>query len=147
MLIAPCKAMKKQVKFIISVCTVCAMLSAMISVSADVKKYVQDISEQVETEVSGVAEDARRSLAEQAKRNMEREASELICAKYNICADGVYVVAEIDTSDMTAIEVVKINVFLSDTSYSDSVKAYIEGVFGNEVEVLVLQKGSERAEI
>lgn len=146
LLIAPCKAMKKQVKFIISVCTVCALLSAVISVSADLEKYVRNIGAQVETEISGVTEDTRKSLAEQAKKNMERETAELICARYGICEDDVYVVAEIDTSNLAAIEVVRINVFLSDASYAESVKAYTTDIFGNAVEVLVLQKGSGHKE-
>ena len=141
MLIAPCGKLKRQVNFIISLCTVCALLSAIVSVSGEMKEYLEHLETDIEAEMSASGEEARLAVAKQAKKNMEQETERLVCAQCSIDEEDVLVIAEIDASDTSAVEVVKINVFLNDTSLSREVSGYVAKLFENEVEVVVMQKG------
>jgi hypothetical protein len=56
-------------------------------------------------------------------------------------SDDIYVIAELDTTDLSAVEITKISVFLADISHGSAAREYLEKTFMNAVAIDIMKKG------
>ena len=141
MLMAPNGNLKKYVKFIISLCMVCALLSAFFTFSENAEGFFDEIETETENEAGKTKEELYASVAGNAKSNLEAELCKLISAHISVPREDVYVVVRLDTSDFSAVEISEINVFLADISSSDAARVYLSEMFMGAVQINIRQKG------
>lgn len=141
MLICPNGNLEKHVKFLISLCMVCALLSAVISVSGKAEELMQSLEGAINEDVYQSEYDARLAVAKQAKSNMEGEVERLLMGKFGIDEDDVRAVITIDTEDLSAVEITGITLFLGNMDIKDRACGYVAELFAGEVAVSALQKG------
>lgn len=139
--VSPGGNLSKYVKLVISLCMVCALLSAFLTFSENAESFLGKIEAEAGIAAGEAEEEARRRVTAQAKRNMEAELCALIAAHTGAGEEEVYVVAALDTTDFSAVEITEINVFLSDTSKAESVRAFLAEMFAGAVTVNVMHKG------
>ena len=142
MLICPNGRLQTHVKFIISLCMICALLSSFLSVSGDLENFFNGIEISVENEMVQSGEDVRILVAKEAKKNMEQEILRLISSRFGFDGNEVLVIAEIDMSNMEAVDIISVTVFLSDIQKADAVKSYVSELFSNSIDVKVNLKGA-----
>ena len=140
-LVSPNGKLKKHVKFIISLCMVCALASTLISVSEGMEGYLESLGGAIESEKREHVSDTAIAIAAEAKKNIEEETAKMLRARFGFGEDGVYVIAEINAEDTEAVEIVRVNVFITDTEKAEAVRAYVSELFGGAVEVSVMKKG------
>ncbi len=141
MLAAPNGRLQRHVKFIISLCMVCALLSALVSAPAEIEKYLSEIEIEVEESVSAGGEDARLAVAKTAKSNMEAELCRLLCSRYGLAARDVYVVVTLDTRDLSAVEISGVTAFIAGADKCEGAKEYLAELFMSGTEIIIMEKG------
>lgn len=141
MLMAPNGNMKKYVKFIISLCMVCALLSAFFTFSENAEGFLKEIEIETENAAGKTQEELYASVTKSAKSNMEAELCALLAEHLGFSRKDVYVVAQLDTSDYSAVRITEINVFLADVSAEASARAYLREMFMGAVQINIMQKG------
>ena len=141
MLASPNGKMQGHIKFIISLCMVCALLSALVSAPAEIEKYFSEIELEVEESVAEGGEDARLAVAKTAKRNMEAELTRLLCARFSLAESDVYIVVTLDTSDLSAVEISAVTAFIEDAEACEGAQEYLSGLFMGSTEIIIMEKG------
>jgi hypothetical protein len=141
-LVSPNGKLRKHVKFIISLCMVCALASTLISVSDGMEGYLESFAGAIESEKHEQVSDTALAIAAEAKKNIEAETAKMLCARFGFSEDGVYVIAEINAEDTEAVEIVRVNVFIADTQEAQAVRSYVSELFGGAAEVSVMRKGN-----
>jgi hypothetical protein len=140
-IMAPDGNLKKYVKFIVSLCMVCALFSAFLSFSASAKGILSGIVPKVQDTAVRTEEELYLGVAKQAKKNLEAELRALLGAHLGISEGDIYVVAEIDTADLSAVEITKITVFLHDTEHGERARAYLDDCLMGSVQIDIKKKG------
>ena len=141
LLISPDGSTKKYVKFIISLCMVSALLSAFLAFSESAESVFAKIEIQTESAADGTASDVQSAVVREAKRNIEAELCRLLGAHIGADKDELYIVAEVDGSDKSAVEIRTINVFLADMGKQEAARAYLADMFMGAVKINIMQKG------
>lgn len=141
MLMSPNGNLSKHVKFLISLCMVCALLSAVISVSGKADEFIQSLDSAIKEDAYQNEYDSRIAVAKQAKSNMEDEVERLLTSKFGIDQSDVRAVITLDTKDLSAVEITGITLFLGNMDINERACGYIAELFGEEVTVIALQKG------
>ncbi len=141
MLVSPNGKLQGHVKFIISLCMVCTLLSALVSAPAEIEKYLSQIEIEVEESVTQGGENARLTVAKTAKSNMEAEVKRLLCARFELAEEEVYVVVTLDTSDLSAVEISSVTAFISNAESYEGAKEYLSGLFRGEIDTIIMEKG------
>ena len=141
MLVSPGGKLQKHVKFIISLCMVCALLSAFLSFSENAEKIFAEIESEASEGAGEAEEELCREVAKRAKKNMEEELCALLSAHLGLEREGIYVVAALDTGNLSAVEITEINVFLCDVSRAEEARAYLSEMFMGAVKINVMKKG------
>lgn len=141
LIMSPEGNLKKYVKFVLSLCMVCALLSAFFTFAEKAEGIVSEI--EVEAQDSAVKTEGalRLGIVKQAKKNMEKELEELLSTHLDVPSDDIYVIAELDTTDLSAVEVTKISVFLADISHGSAAREYLGKTFMNAVAIDIMKKG------
>ncbi len=141
MLAAPNGRLQPHVKLIISLCMVCALLSALVSAPAEIEKYLSQIEIEVEESASLGGEDARLAVAKTAKSNMEEELCRLLCSRYDLAARDVYVVVTLDTRDLSAVEIIGVTAFIAGADACEGAREYLSELFMGGTEIIIMEKG------
>jgi len=141
LIIAPDGALKKYVKFVLSLCMVCALLSAFFNFSEKAEGFFEKIEIETQDTAAKTEGELRAGIAKQAKKNMEAELRSLLSAHVGVSEKDIYVVVQIDTADLSAVEITKITVFLADTAHSEAARAYLAEMFIDSVDIDIMKKG------
>ena len=141
LIMSPEGNLKKYVKFVLSLCMVCALLSAFFTFAEKAEGIVSEI--EVEAQDSAVKTEGalRLGIVKQAKKNMEKELEALLSTHLDVPSDDIYVIAELDTTDLSAVEITKISVFLADISHGSAAREYLGKTFMNAVAIDIMKKG------
>ena len=94
----------------------------------------QNAAEKAESDIS-------LAITKQAKKNMESELCSLLSSHMGVSESEIYVVAEINTDDFSAVEITKITVFLADTSRGEAARKYLSDIFAGAVPIDIMKKG------
>ncbi len=133
--------LKKYIKYIISLCVVCAMLSGFLSFAGEMPEHLDELEIKVK-EVSAEAQiGAEMRVALAAKENIENELSSLICAQFGFEEDEVYTVVGIDSEDISAVRITLVSVFVSDISEKEKIYAYVSELFLETANIYIMKKG------
>ncbi len=141
LIMSPEGNLKKYVKFVLSLCMVCALLSAFFTFSENAEGVFSEIEAEAQDSAVKTESELRLGIAKQAKKNMESELASLLSAHLGVPKSDIYVVAEIDTTDLSAVEITKINVFLADISAEAAAKDYLRQTLMNAVPIDIMKKG------
>ena len=141
LIIAPDGALKKYVKFVLSLCMVCALLSAFFTFSEKAEGFFEKIEIETQDTATKTEGELRAGIAKQAKKNMEAELRSLLSAHVGVSEEDIYVVVQIDTADLSAVEITKITVFLADTAHSEAAREYLAEMFIDSVDIDIMKKG------
>ncbi len=141
MLISPEGNVKKYIKFIVSLCVVASLISPVFSISERLPEYLENIESETIKESQDLSKEVYADVALTAKKNIEEEVEELIVLNFNFTKEDVYVVATIDSTDITAVKITDITIFLSDTSCKDDIKDYLSELFLQTVNINIIKKG------
>lgn len=141
MLVSPNGKMHGHIKFIISLCMVCALLSALVSAPAEIKKYISEIEFEAQESFTQGGEDARLAVAKTAKSNMEAEIERLLCSHFGLAESEVYVVVTLDTRDLSAVNISGVTAFISGDSEYEGAREYLAELFMGETEIIIMEKG------
>ena len=133
--------LKKHVKFVISLCMVCALLSAVFTFAEKTENFFENIQIDVEDESEKTQTSIKSSVITEAKKNIEKELCALLSERLGVSENDIYVVAEIDTEDFAAVKITKINVFLKDMTHESAAREYVSEIFLGSVKIDILQKG------
>ena len=129
------------IKFIISLCMISALLSALVSAPAEIEKYLSEIEIEAEESAAQSAEDARLAVAKTAKKNMENEITRLLCERYSLAESDVYVVVTLDTGDLSAVEISAVTAFIDGAEKCEGAPEYLAELFMDSVEIIIMEKG------
>ncbi len=141
MLVSPNGKMHGHIKFVISLCMVCALLSALVSAPAEIEKYLSEIEIESQESAAQGGEDARLAVAKTAKSNMEAEVLRLLCSRFGLAESDVYVVVTLDTSDLSAVDISAVTAFISNASAYEGAREYLAELFMGETEIYIMEKG------
>ena len=141
MLMAPNGNLKKYVKFVISLCMVCALLSAFFTFSENAEGLISKIETATGEEAYKTKEELYRQIVKETKKNMESEICSLLAAHTGVAREDIYTVAKLDAGDYSSVEITEIYVFLADMSAADAARAYLEEMFMGSVTINIRQKG------
>jgi hypothetical protein len=138
---APDGKLKKHVKFVLSICMVCALLSAFLSFSENASELFGKIGEAAESNAQKNQAEIYLDVAKTAKKNMEAELRSLLCTRLEEKESGIYVVVQIDTEDLSAVEITGISVFLDDMEKAEEAQSYLDEMFMGSVKINIMKKG------
>jgi hypothetical protein len=141
LIMAPDGNLKKYVKFVLSLCMVCALLSAFFTFSEKAEWLFSEMETEAEDSAAKTESELRIGVVNQAKKNMEAELCALLSAHTGAPKSDIYVVAQIDARDLSAVEITKITVFLADMEKSEDVRAYLAEMFMGSVPIDIMKKG------
>lgn len=141
MLISPEGNVKKYVKFIISLCVVCALLSPILSFSGKLPQYLENIEFEVQKEAEDVSVEVYSDVALVAKENIEAEVENLLASNFDYEKEDIYVVATLDCTNLSAIKITDITVFLADIGKKDDVSDYLSELFLQTANIHIMKKG------
>ena len=136
--------LKKYIKYIISLCVVCSMLSAFFSFAESIPENLDEFDIKIK-EVSAEAENnAALGVALAAKENIESEISALLCAQFSFEEGDIYTVVGIDSEDISAVKITDISVFVSDISEKEKIYDYVSELFLGSANIYIMKKGEGR---
>ena len=141
LIMSPEGNLKKYVKFVLSLCMVCALLSAFFTFSESTKAFFDEIEMEAQDAAEKTESELRFNIAKQAKKNMEEELALLLSSQLDVPKSDIYVVAEVDMTDLSAVEITKISVFLADVSHGEKARNYLLQTFMNAVPIDIMKKG------
>lgn len=141
MLLLPNGNMSKHLKLIISLCMICALTSATVSAFGAGRELMERLEYEIEEEYAIGAGTSRAEVARQAKLNLEREVKSLVSERFGSSGDDIIVIVSIDASDLDAVRITGVTVFLSDMEENEAVREYVETLFCGEAAVTVARKG------
>ncbi len=142
MAVSPEGNIKKYIKYIVSLCIVCALLSPFLSFAEKAPKFLEDFDMEAEEVGANVSEDAQMNVALEAKKNIEEEVSTLISANFGYKKEDIYIVVAIDGKDTSAVKITDVTVFLADISRKEEVREYISELFLNTANIHIMRKGA-----
>ncbi len=141
MLISPEGQVKKYVKYIISLCMVCALLSPILSFAQKVPEYIEKMDFEAEKKVGAVSASISSEVALTAKGNIETEVENLLAAQFGYAAEEIYVVATIDYMDVSAVKITDIAVYLSNIEEQEEINTYLSELFLQTANIHIMKKG------
>lgn len=141
LIMSPEGNLKKYVKFVLSLCMVCALLSAFFTFAENSEEFFSEIEMEAQDAAAKTEGELRLNIVKQAKKNMEAELTSLLSSHLGVPKSDIYVVAEVDTADLSAVEITKISVFLTDISHSAATEDYLRQTFMNAVPIDIMKKG------
>ena len=141
LIISPDGKLKKYVKFVLSLCMVCALLSAFFTFSEKAGNIFSEIELEVQDTAAKTQEEIYAEVVNRSKKNMEAEVRSLLAAHLGVGQEDIYVVVQIDTAEPSAVEITKITVFLADTAHSDVAREYLADMFIGAVPIDIMKKG------
>ena len=133
--------LKKYVRFVLSLCMVCALISVFFTFAEDAKGLFSEIEIESQEVAVKTENELRRGVVKQAKKNMEAELNVLLSAHLNVPQSDIHVVAEVNDDDLSSVKITKISVFLADISCGAAARAYLEETFMNAVPIDIMKKG------
>jgi hypothetical protein len=120
---------------------VCALLSAFFTFAENSEEFFFEIEMEAQDTAAKTEGELRLNIVKQAKKNMEAELTSLLSSHLGVPKSDIYVVAEVDTADLSAVEITKISVFLTDISHSAATEDYLRQTFMNAVPIDIMKKG------
>ena len=141
LIMSPEGNLKKYVKFALSLCMVCALLSAFFAFSENAQGVFSELKKEAYVGAEKTEGKLRLGIVKQAKDNLEEELTSLLSAHLDMPKSDIYIVAEIDISDLSAVQITKISVFLADISRGETARNYLQQTFLNAVPIDIMKKG------
>ena len=141
MALSPEGNMKKYIKYLVSLCVVCALLSPFLSFAQKAPKLLTNFEMEIKDVSADVKDEAQTNVALIAKQNIENELSSLLSANFGFKEDDIYIVLTIDSVDVSAVKITDVTVFLCDVAKKEEISEYISELFLNTVNLHIMKKG------
>ncbi|MBE6654410.1 MAG: hypothetical protein E7608_03000 [Ruminococcaceae bacterium] len=142
MAVSPEGKIKKYIKYIVSLCVICALLAPFLSFAQKAPTLLDNFGVEIEDASASVSDKAQTSVALEAKKNIEKELSKLVGANFGYKEEDMYIVVAIDGKDPSAVRITDVTLFLSDISRKDEVDEYISELFLNTANIHIMKKGA-----
>ena len=136
--------LKKYIKYIISLCVVCSMLSAFLSFSAEIPENLDEFDIKIKEVSAETENNAAIDVALAARRNIENEISALLCAQFGFEEGDIYTVVGIDSEDISAVKITDVTVFISEISEKEKIYDYVSELFLESANIYIMKKGAGR---
>ena len=136
--------LKKYIKYIISLCVVCSMLSAFFSFAEKLPENLDEFDIKIKEVSAEMENNAALGVALAAKENIESEINALLCARFGFEKGDIYTVVRIDSEDISAVKITDISIFISDISKKDKIHDYVSELFLESANIYIMKKGEGR---
>ena len=133
--IAPEGALKKYLKYIVSLCVLAAMLSPLIKAFGVIAR--EDLSVTFDAEDTNGQKAAEDIVIENGKSRIEDAIRSEISKKWEISYDDVSVEITLDVSNKQAIEIKNIKINVAGVTNTNEIKDYISKLFYGTANVSV----------
>lgn len=136
--------LKKYIKYIISLCVVCSMLSAFFSFAEKLPENLDEFDIKIKEVSAEMENNAALDVALAAKENIESEINALLCAQFGFKKGDIYTVVRIDSEDISAVKITDISIFISDISKKEKIYDYVSELFLGSANIYIMKKGEGR---
>lgn len=139
--VAPEGNVKKYINFIISVCILAAVVAPMISAVTNLPEKIR-LDDAFEDAVAQESEKMESAVVKASKNEIEKAICSLICTKFSLDEDVVSCEIELDTTDLSNIEITKIILGLPSSKNHENIKNYIDEMFLGKSEIIISEGDS-----
>lgn len=138
-LMSPDGEMKKYVRLVASL-SVLASIAIPLVFAASKLRY--DISIENPSEIDSVSESGFDIISLSAKE-IEKSVGDHVATGFSLQRDDVFVTAELDGSDMTAVEIKRVEISVPHGADIRAVKEYVSGLFNGKISVDVKEASED----
>ena len=137
--VIPEGSQKKYIQFAISLAVLTALIGPMISVVSSLPDTLRDVSLRTEDVETVVGEDLSDQLIEESTANIERSVVSLLSGRFDIAAEDLAVLAEVDASDPENIVIRRITVDVCGASAAQKreMETYLRSLFLEQSEIVI----------
>lgn len=131
--------LKKYINYLCSIILVFTILSPILSIfknTFNVKEYISNFYHSINTEE--IIQNSNTIIVNTSKKNVCNGIKEALISKFSFEETDVYVDLEINSKDITAIEITKVKVILTNKaswSDTDKVKSFLEELLSCQIDV------------
>ena len=136
--LSPEGAMKRYIKYIVSLCVLAAIMTPVICVFSSLPSYGEAIPE-LFGGGEAARDDAEEKLIETQKKAVEQSIKNVISERFGIDSGSITVEITIDATNKSAIEIRGINITVGAKCRAEEIRAYIDEMFYGTARVIVTE--------
>lgn len=138
-IISSANPLKKHLNYLCSLILVITLISPLVSVlknTFDIKEYINNFYHSIKTEE--IIENSNTIIVNTSKEKVCEGIKETIISKFSLEKTDVYVSLELNSDDITSIEITKVNVILTNKaswSDTDKIKSFLSELLSCPIDV------------